>query len=445
MSTTSLPFSRELEMAALGTILVAPSSVFEVADLLRSEHFFMDQTRVVAEAILSLGAENRPPELFAVCEQLKFSNRWAEAGEMEGMESLLAVAGNPLNLPHWIADLKRYWELRLVVEKCSDLSARGRRIAGAKIEDFLEEAESVFMQLAEAKGTLGLRKSSDVLKETIQNLETAIKNKGVGVTGVPTGFIDLDERTSGFQPSDLIILAARPAMGKTMLALNFAANAALHAKKKVAFFSLEMTSPQLMQRILANAARIEVGKFRKGDMNADELDRLWREAGHLNTDNLMFDDTPGLSFSDLRSRCRKMKRERGCDLIIIDYLQLMTAGSGANAKGSRELEIAYISRNLKALAKELSAPIIALAQLNRGLEQRPDKRPRASDLRESGSIEQDADMIMFVYRDEVYHKDTTEKGIAEILIGKNRHGATDPAIKLAFQSEFMAFHNLSKI
>ena len=253
------------------------------------------------------------------------------------------------------------------------------------------------------------------------------------------------DRTSGFQPSDLVILAARPAMGKTMLALNFAAHAAVNAKKKVAFFSLEMTSPQLMQRILANAARIEVGKFRKGDMTADELDRLWQESVHLSTDNLMFDDTPGLSFSDLRSRCRKMKRERGCDLVIIDYLQLMTAGNVANAKGSRELEIAYISRGLKGLAKELSAPIIALAQLNRGLEQRPDKRPRSSDLRESGSIEQDADMIMFVYRDEVYNKETTEKGIAEIIIGKNRHGSTDPAIKLAFQSEFMAFHNLMKI
>ena len=443
-SNLNLPFSEELEFSILGTIIAIPSCAIEYADQFRAEWFFMDQCRVIAEAIVELLGEQIPPNLVSISERLRFNNMLLEAGDVDGLSNLVNFAGNPENLGHWIVELKRYWELRLVVEKCSELASRGRRVAGATIDSFLQEAESVFMQLAEAKGTAGLRKSSEVLKETLTALTNAIANKGGGITGIPSGFTEFDKLTSGLQPSDLIILAARPAMGKTALALNFAAHAAVVAKKSVAFFSLEMSCEQLMQRILAMSSKIEAGKFRKGDMTTEELDRLYQEASNFNTDKLMLDDTASISLSDLRSRCRKMKRERGCDLIIIDYLQLMTAGPGLTTKGSRELEVAHISRGLKALAKELSAPVIALAQLNRGLEQRPDKRPKSSDLRESGSIEQDADMVMFVYRDEYYNKDSPEKGIAELIIGKNRHGALD-TIKLAFQPEFTAFHNLQRM
>jgi len=438
------PFSEEVELSVLGTILATPSAASEYADGLRPDYFYLESHRVVAEAIIELVGENVPPNPVSVFERLRFLNKHLDAGDFEGLENLLNFSSNPENLGHWLQELKRYWELRIVIEKCADLLARGRRVAGASIDTFLQEAESVFMQIAEAKNTLGLRRSADILKETIQSLEKVMNSPHDGVTGVPTGFVDFDAITSGFQPSDLIILAARPAMGKTSLALNFASHAAINAKKYVAFFSLEMSSPQLMQRMLATAARIDAHKFRHGKFSSDELDRLYQEAAHFNTDRLLLDDSPGISLSDLRSRCRKMKRERGCDLIIIDYLQLMTAGPGLAAKSSRELEVGYISRGLKGLAKELSCPVIALAQLNRGLEQRPDKRPKSSDLRESGSIEQDADMVMFVYRDEYYNKESTDKGIAEVIIGKNRHGPTD-TVKLAFQAEFTAFHNLLRM
>ncbi len=438
------PFSEEVELSVLGTILAAPSSASEHADSLRPDYFFLESNRVIAESIVELLGENVPPNVVSLFERLKFHNKHLEAGDYEGIENLLNYSGNPDNLGHWLQELKRYWELRLVVDKCSDLVQRGRRVSGANIDGFLQEAESVFMQLAEAKNTLGLRRSSEVLKETIQSLEKVMTSKGEGLTGVPTGFVDLDGITSGFQSSDLIILAARPAMGKTSLALNFASHAAILAKRYVALFSLEMSSHQLMQRMLSTAARIEAHKFRQGQFTTDELDRLYQEAANFNTDRLLLDDTPSISLSDLRSRCRKMKRERGCDMIIIDYLQLMTAGAGLGAKASREGEVGYISRGLKGLAKELSCPVIALAQLNRGLEQRPDKRPKSSDLRESGSIEQDADMVMFVYRDEYYNKESPDKGIAELIIGKNRHGATD-TVRLAFQAEYTAFHNLMKM
>jgi replicative DNA helicase len=438
------PFSEEVELSILGTLLTTPSSASEHADGFRPDYFFLEPHRVVAEAMQELMSENIPPNPVSVYERLKFHNKHTLAGDYEGIENLLNFSGNPDNLEHWMQELKRYWELRLVVDKCADLYARGKRVAGANIAEFLQEAESVFMQLAEAKNTMGLRRSSEILRETIQGLEKVMTTRGEGLTGIPTGFVDFDSLTSGFQPSDLVILAARPAMGKTSLALNFASHAALNAKKHVAFFSLEMSSSQLMQRLLATAARIEAHKFRNGQLTSDELDRLYQEAAHFNTERLMLDDTASISLADLRSRCRKMKRERGCDMIIIDYLQLMTAGPGLGAKASREGEVGYISRGLKGLAKELACPVIALAQLNRGLEQRPDKRPKTSDLRESGSIEQDADMVMFVYRDEYYNKESTEKGIAEVIIGKNRHGPTE-TVKLAFQAEFTAFHNLLRM
>jgi len=233
-------------------------------------------------------------------------------------------------------------------------------------------------------------------------------------------------------------------MGKTALALNIATHAAIKYERVVAFFSLEMSSEQLMQRILATTSRIESHKFRNGDITSSELERLYPEAQALQCDRLFFDDTAGISITELASRCRKLKREKGAlDLIFVDYLQLMSAApAGGRQPANREREISIISMGLKALAKELRCPVIALSQLNRGLEQRPDKRPRPADLRESGSIEQDADMIMFVYRDEVYHPETPDKGVAEIIIGKNRHGAL-ATVKLAFQSDFTSFHNLA--
>lgn len=439
------PHSLEAELAIIGTVLSTPSCAVEHIEKLKSDYFFVESHQIIVQAFLDLLLENIPPDTIDVYEKLRFKNQHVAVGDIEGLRSFHQYASHAENLGYWLTEVKRYWELRMVVEKCADLATRGRRVAGANVEAFLQEAEETFMQLAESRVTSGLTPAAEIVRQAILELEELFNNPG-GVTGIPSGFTDLDTVTAGFQPSDLLILAARPAMGKTSLALNFAAHAAINAKKYVAFFSLEMSKLQLMHRMLATAARIQAHRFRDGRMSSDELHRLYPEAANFQTDRLMIDDTPGISLLELSSRCRKLKREKGsCDLIIVDYLQLMTVGGMQGSKvSSREREVSIISMGLKALAKELSCPVIALAQLNRGLEQRPDKRPRASDLRESGSIEQDADQIFFVYRDEVYHKDSPDKGIAEIIIGKNRHGSLE-TIKLAFQAEFTAFHNLAKI
>lgn len=438
------PHSLEAELAIIGAVLTSPSAAIEHAGRLRPDFFFLESHQIIVHSMVELLSENIPPDIINLYERLRFKNQHLGVGDIEGLRSFYQAGSHPENLGFWLAEVKRYWELRMVVEKCADLATRGRRVAGANVEAFLQEAEETFMQLAESRVTAGLTPASEVVRETILELENLFNNPG-GITGVPSGFVDLDNITAGFQPSDLIILAARPAMGKTSLALNFASHAAIQGKKWVAFFSLEMSKLQLMQRLLSTAARIQAHRFRDGKMSAEELHRLYPEAANFQTDRLMIDDTPAISLVELSSRCRKMKREKGAvDIIIIDYLQLMTAGGMAGAKANREREVSIISMGLKGLAKELSCPVIALAQLNRGLEQRPDKRPKSSDLRESGSIEQDADQIMFVYRDEVYNRDSPDKGIAEIIIGKNRHGPLD-VVRLAFQSEYTAFHNLARM
>lgn len=443
-SISGLPYSKEAEQAVLGTILATPSAILGVTEKLVVEYFFDPTHKVIVSAICDLLLENKPSDVTLVYGKLREKGDNLKIGDLEGVRRLLEFNARPELLGYWLDEVKRYWELRSVIEVCAEIVSRGKKVAGANVDEFLGYAESKFMQLAESRITSGLVPASVVLRETILDLEKLFQNPGQ-VTGIPSGFADLDSITAGFQPSDLIILAARPAMGKTAIALNFAVHAALRYQKTVAFFSLEMSNSQLMQRMLATAAKIESNKFRDGKMTSEELSRLYPEAAAFQTDKLSLDDSPGISIIDLASRCRKLKREKGAlDLIIVDYLQLMSAGiMGGKGGQNREREISIISMGLKALAKELNCPVIALSQLNRGLEQRPDKRPRPSDLRESGSIEQDADLILFVYRDEVYNKESPDKGIAEIIIGKNRHGAID-TVKLAFQSNFTSFHNLAK-
>ncbi|MES2613958.1 MAG: replicative DNA helicase [Bdellovibrionota bacterium] len=441
---SGLPHSKEAEQVVLGTILATPSSVLDYTNKLVAEYFFDPHHKLIVSAICDLLMENKPSDVTLVYGKLREKGDNLKIGDLEGVRRLLEFNARPELLGYWLDEVKRYWELRSVIEVCAEIVSRGKKVAGANVDEFLGYAESKFMQLAESRITSGLIPASVVLRETILDLEKLFQNPGQ-VTGIPSGFSDLDKITAGFQPSDLIILAARPAMGKTAIALNFAVHAALRYQKTVAFFSLEMSNSQLMQRMLATAAKIESNKFRDGKMTSDELSRLYPEAASFQTDKLSLDDSPGISIVDLASRCRKLKREKGAlDLIIVDYLQLMSAGVLSSKGGqNREREISIISMGLKALAKELNCPVIALSQLNRGLEQRPDKRPRPSDLRESGSIEQDADLILFVYRDEVYNKESPDKGIAEIIIGKNRHGSID-TVKLAFQSNFTSFHNLAK-
>ena len=437
--------SIDTERAIIGTLITFPERAAEFADSLRAETFYVEKHRVIIAAVLELITERIAPDLVALHELLRTKGQNALVGEMEGLRQFLEFSSSPSQIGVYAKTISMRWALRTLVATCQDIVTRSRRVDESNIENFLADAEKTFHRLAENQQKEGLTPASIVVKETVNQLEKLFDSPG-GITGVPTGYADLDNLTAGFQPSDLIIVAARPAMGKTSLALNFASHAALHANRNVALFSLEMSKIQLMQRMLATAAKIKAHRFRDGKLTAEELSRLYPEAAHFQTENLMIDDTPGLSLLDLASRCRKMQRERGqVDLVIVDYLQLMTAAPGsAGSMASREREISIISMGLKNLAKELSCPVMALSQLNRGLEQRPDKRPRPSDLRESGSIEQDADQIIFIYRDEVYHPETPDKGIAEIIFGKNRHGPTE-TVRLAFQSEFTAFFNLARI
>lgn len=436
--------SIDTERAVIGTLISFPDRAAEYADALRAETFYVESHRAIIEAVLELVAESETPDLITLFERLRVKGKNLVVGEVEGLRQFLEFASSPAQIPIYAKTVTMRWALRTLVATCSDIVTRSKRVDESNIETFIAEAEKTFHRLAENQQKNGLTSAREVVKETVNQLERLFETPSGGITGVPTGYTDLDALTAGFQPSDLIIIAARPAMGKTSLALNFAAHAAIRAGRNVAVFSLEMSKVQLMQRMLATAARIRAQRFRDGKLSADELGRLYPEAAHFQTDRLMIDDSAGINLLDLASRCRKMQRERGSvDMVIVDYLQLMT-GPPQGGQSSREREISAISMGLKALAKELSCPVLALSQLNRGLEQRPDKRPRPADLRESGSIEQDADQIVFIYRDEVYHPDSPDKGIAEIIFGKNRHGPM-ATVKLAFQDEFTAFFNLAKV
>jgi replicative DNA helicase len=308
------------------------------------------------------------------------------------------------------------------------------------VKELVEEIEKEFISITNSHDRKGLILAKDVLERTLADLEQRLANEGT-LTGVPSGFKDLDRMTGGWQKSDLILIGARPGMGKTAFALNCALNAAREGKG-VAVFTLEMADTQLMMRLLSAEGRVDSGKLRKGDLDDEERDRLMLGARELYKLNLGIDETPGITILELRSRCRRFKKERGLDLIIIDYLQLMR-GSVTKKYDSREHEISEVSRELKALAKELNVPIIALAQLNRGVEKRTDRTPQISDLRESGSIEQDADIILMLYRDEYYNKDSDSTGVALLKLAKNRHGSTDD-VQLAFLPNFMKFADLYK-
>ncbi len=434
--------SIETERAIIGTFITFPQRAAEFADAVKAETFYLESHQVIVKAVLELVSENETPDLPVLYERLRSQGHGTLVGEMDGLRQFIEFASpTPSQIESYGKTVTMRWALRQLVGTCQDIVTRSKRVDESNIAEFLAEAEKTFHRLAEGEQKEGLTPASEVVRETVSQLE-ALFDKPEGITGVPTGYTDLDKITSGFQPSDLIIVAARPAMGKTSLALNFAIHAALKSEKNVAVFSLEMSKVQLMQRMLATQARIKAQRFRDGQLSADELNRLYPEVTQFQSDRLMLDDTPGISMLELASRCRKMEREKGSvDMVIVDYLQLMSGGPGG--QNSREREISQISMGLKGLAKELSCPVMALSQLNRGLEQRPDKRPRPSDLRESGSIEQDADQIIFIYRDEVYHTDSPDAGVAEIIFGKNRHGPTE-TVRLAFQSEFTAFFNLAK-
>ncbi len=435
------PHSIDAEKAVLGAVLREPEALNLIADKIKSEQFFLDAHRQIFEAMCDLYHQNEPADILTVAERLR---RLQSDSEYLGPAYLVELTENsPVaqNLEYYASVVVDYYYLRRIIDACQ-LTAQKAASFDGKVGQFIEDVEKEFINIANQQDRSGLATTHEVLDATITEIEHRLANEGV-MTGVPSQFVDLDRITGGWQKSDLIILAARPGMGKTAFALNCVINA-VREGKATAVFTLEMSKTQLMERIIASEARIDSSRMRKGDLSEEEQDRLMHGIRTIGTMPAMLgiDETPSISLLELRSRCRRFKKEHGLDLIVIDYLQLMS-GSGTKKDQSREREISEISGGLKALAKELKVPVIALAQLNRGVESRPDKVPKLSDLRESGSMEQDADMILFLYRDEYYNPNSEDAGKALVRIGKNRHGSLED-VYLAFAPNFLKFSNLQR-
>jgi replicative DNA helicase len=434
------PHSIEAEQSVLGSMLIAPDAWDKVAELVNDEDFYNRSHQIIFRAILRLLRKSQPIDLITVSEDLEERNELEDAGGFAYLGELARNTPSAANVIAYAQIIKERAVTRELIGVAHEIAEAGYNPEGRNSGEILDMAESKVFEIAEKRTGKdeGPKNIESVLGKTIDRLEILVKSNKE-VTGVSTGYTDLDKKTSGLQPSDLIIVAARPSMGKTTFAMNLCENAMLLETKPVLVFSLEMPSEQIMMRMLASLSRVDQTKIRTAQLNDEDWARISNTMAMLkDKDNLYIDDSSGLTPMDVRTRARKLARDRGgISLIMIDYLQLMRVPSLSD---NRTLEIAEISRSLKALAKELEVPVVALSQLNRGLEQRADKRPINSDLRESGSIEQDADLIMFIYRDEVYHEESTDKGIAEIIIGKQRNGPIGTS-RLTFQGQFSRFDN----
>ncbi|WP_334030882.1 MULTISPECIES: replicative DNA helicase [Alteromonas] len=434
------PHSIEAEQSVLGSMLIDPESWDKVAELVTETDFYNRSHQIIFKAITRLLNISNPIDLITVSEELEKHDELEDAGGFAYLGELAKNTPSSANVVSYAQIISERAITRELIGVAHEIAEIGYNPEGRDSADILDLAESRVFEIAERRTgeNEGPRNVESVLGKTIDRLEELVKtNKEV--TGVTTGFTDLDKKTSGLQPSDLIIVAARPSMGKTTFAMNLVENAMMAEEKPVLVFSLEMPSEQIMMRMLASLSRVDQTKIRTAQLDDEDWARISNTMAMLkDKDRLFVDDSSGLTPMDVRSRARKLARERGgISLIMIDYLQLMRVPSLSE---NRTLEIAEISRSLKALAKELEVPVVALSQLNRTLEQRADKRPVNSDLRESGSIEQDADLIMFIYRDEVYHENSEDKGIAEIIIGKQRNGPIGTS-RLTFQGQFSRFDN----
>ncbi len=430
----------EAEQSVLGSMLIAPDSWDKVAEVVVEEDFYNRSHRTIFRAILRLLAANLPVDIITVSEELENHDELEEAGGFTYLGELAQNTPSAANVVAYAEIVKERAITRELIGVAHNIADVGYNPEGRDSHELLDLAETKVFEIAEKRtgANEGPRDVEAVLGKTIDRLEALIKtNKEV--TGVSTGYTDLDKKTSGLQPSDLIIVAARPSMGKTTFAMNLCENAMLLEEKPVLVFSLEMPAEQIMMRMLASLSRVDQTKIRTAQLDDEDWARISNTMAMLkDKDNLFVDDSSGLTPMEVRTRARKLARDRGgISMIMIDYLQLMRVPSLSE---NRTLEIAEISRSLKALAKELEVPVVALSQLNRSLEQRADKRPVNSDLRESGSIEQDADLIMFIYRDEVYHENTELKGISEIILGKQRNGPIG-TVRLTFQGQFSRFDN----
>lgn len=433
------PQDIDAERSVLGAMLLERGAVSECIELLKGEDFYKPSHALIFEAILTLFDKNEPIDEVTVASELR------SQGHLEGMGGLAFVSGLTESTPtaanaQYYARIVRDNALsRRLIAAATSIATSGYA-AGADVAVLLDQAEAKIFEITSSREHKSYTPLKEVVKVAFKQIETLYEKRSM-VTGVPTGFVDLDKMTAGFQPSDLIIIAGRPSMGKTAVALNIAQNAAVLHNVPALVFSLEMSKEALVMRMLCSEARIDSQRMRGGNLQSTDWPKLARAAGALAEAPMYLDDTGAISVLEMRAKARRLQAEKGLGMIMVDYLQLMR---GRSSNEGREKEISEISRGLKSLAKELKVPVIALSQLNRSLEQRQDKRPMLSDLRESGAIEQDADVICFVYRDEYYNKETTtERGIAEFIVGKQRNGPTG-TVKLKFFNEFTKFETLAQ-
>lgn len=435
-NTKELPHDLLAERSLIGCLVIDGGAFDDISDLkLESADFFDRRYGILFDAISDLALENKPVDYVTLSARLKDKGKLAEIGGTEFISGIVEEHATAANIYHYAKVVKDKSAVREIVRTATRVVDQGLNYRG-KVEDFIQDVEASFFKLTNEAKTTGMQKLNACLKQNLKELEDTSRAPGE-VQGIPTGYRKLDELLLGMQPGQLIILAARPAMGKTALALNVAQNACASTGLPVAIFSLEMLSNELSMRLLSQKAKVDSKRIRSKNFLDTDLRSMHKAIQELASYPIFINDSGASSILDIQSQCRKIKSEQGLGLVVIDYLQLMRPHI---ANPSREQQISEMSRGLKAMAKELQCPVIALSQLNRGVESRPNKRPNTSDLRESGAIEQDADIVMFVYRDEYYNPDTKEPGIAEIIIGKNRAGETGTA-KLTWVGAYTSFEN----
>ena len=430
------PHSLEAEQSVLGGVLIDNNVINKVLEILREEDFYREAHQRIFSAMISLYERNEPLDLITLTNELKKRKLLEQVGGASYLAQLVDTVPTAANTVYYAKIVKEKSLLRKLISTATEIITQCYQ-EGEDVEEFLDEAEQAIFSISEHRVKPAFFPLKEVIKESFRTIERLYERKEL-ITGIPSGFKDLDRKTAGFQPSDLIIVAGRPSMGKTAFCLNVAQYAAVHAKVPTVIFSLEMSKEQLALRMLCAEARVNASRVRSGFLSESDWPKLTMAASTLSEAPLYIDDTPAMSVLELRAKARRLKAENNLGLLIIDYLQLMRGRGGSER---REQEISEISRSLKALAKELNIPVIAISQLSRRAEDRPGRRPQLADLRESGAIEQDADVILFLYRDEVYNPHTDKKGIAEVIIGKQRNGPTG-VVELSFIPEYTAFKDL---
>ncbi|MDQ0228136.1 replicative DNA helicase [Metabacillus niabensis] len=432
------PQNIEAEQAVLGAIFLQPSSLTLASELLIPEDFYRAAHQRIYNAMLELSDKGEPVDLVTVTAELADANLLEEVGGVSYLTDLANSVPTAANIEYYGKIVEEKSILRRLIRTATTIAQDGYTRED-EVEVLLNEAEKTIMEVAQRKNAGAFQNIKDVLVQTYDNIELLHDRKG-DITGIPTGFTELDKMTAGFQRNDLIIVAARPSVGKTAFALNIAQNVATKTDENVAIFSLEMGADQLVMRMLCAEGNIDAQRLRTGSLTPEDWGKLTMAMGSLSNSGIYIDDTPGIRVSEIRAKCRRLKQESGLGMVLIDYLQLI---QGSGRTDNRQQEVSEISRTLKELARELKVPVIALSQLSRGVEQRQDKRPMMSDIRESGSIEQDADIVAFLYRDDYYDKESENKNIIEIIIAKQRNGPVG-TVSLAFVKEYNKFVNLER-